>query len=260
MSRLICVTVSFVAVGFTTTGRASDHNGIYAMIESVVIRDAGKPNETAQVGGLFCLAKGTRDYHIPVHGYMFFKLREGKEDVCRKEWADLKRVAGTKQPISFGRRYESNRQPAKLGRIRKLNEKPTKPDSYVLHFGVQKVRRGSIYFPIRNLEYAVTPASPAEGAVLAPGKVTLVANSVAAEDENVKYFFELSVGKRVIASPPITPGKSSVKWTPDFDVKPGESYAWKTWTEAPQKNSGNANPKLLTGPVTTHHFVGKPAK
>lgn len=259
MSRSICLAMSVLLVGVTATAEASDHNGIYALIENVVIRDAGTPNETVQVLGLFSLAKGQREYQLPVHGYMFFKLIEGKEDVCRKEWADLKRVAGTKLPISFARRFERNRDPANLGRIRKLHEKPTKPDTYVLHYGVRKMRRGSTYTPLRNLEYAVTPNSPAEGAGVDPGKLTLVANRVAANNEKVKYFFSVKYDKITVLSPPLTPGKNGVEWTPKFMVGPGQWYIWKTWVEFEQ-STGDSAPRTITGPVTTHRFDGKPAK
>ncbi|MEP6903524.1 MAG: glycoside hydrolase family 3 N-terminal domain-containing protein [Actinomycetota bacterium] len=37
-------------------------------------------------------------------GYLYYSLKQGKEEVCRKEWADLKARAGTDQIIGFGGR------------------------------------------------------------------------------------------------------------------------------------------------------------
>jgi hypothetical protein len=55
--------------------------------------------------------------------------------VCRKEWADLKSVAGTKQLVSFGSRREKP-QPT----LRKADAKPANPDVYPNGWDMNKVR------------------------------------------------------------------------------------------------------------------------
>src|SRR5437879_6045372 len=78
------------AAGNLTT--LSDFVGAYALIDKVVL----EPNDTAperiQVWGAFALAQ-TEDrntYENPRRGYYYYALKSGKEDACRKEWADFK--------------------------------------------------------------------------------------------------------------------------------------------------------------------------
>ena len=71
---------------------ASDFVGVYARIDKVVLEPNSDSPERIQVWGVFALAQpGTADsYSPPTRGYMYFTLVTGKEDVCRKEWTDLK--------------------------------------------------------------------------------------------------------------------------------------------------------------------------
>src|SRR6266550_6236515 len=41
-------------------------------------------------------------------GYLYFKIAPGKEEITRKEWADLKAVAGTGQGIGFAQYWVPN--------------------------------------------------------------------------------------------------------------------------------------------------------
>jgi hypothetical protein len=89
-----------------TTARASDPVGIYAVVDQVVLEPGGAAAERLQVWGAFSLATGRGDeYTTPRRGYLYFAAPRGQEAACRKEWADLKHVAGTGQVIAFGGRY-----------------------------------------------------------------------------------------------------------------------------------------------------------
>jgi hypothetical protein len=115
--------------------RASDPTGIYARIDKVVLEPNDEKPERIQIWGTFAVAKGgtTDDYERPVKGYLYYSLVPGKEDKCRNEWADLKKVAGQDQCVAFASRY------AKQGTIRKADQKPKDPDPYALGRGVVKV-------------------------------------------------------------------------------------------------------------------------
>jgi hypothetical protein len=104
---------------------ASDPIGIYAIVEKVII----EPNEAApqriQVWGAFALAVQPVDsYTAPARGYMYFTLPSGNEATAKKEWADLKSVAGSGQGIAFAARY------GMLGTVRKAGDKIANPDVY----------------------------------------------------------------------------------------------------------------------------------
>jgi hypothetical protein len=133
---------------FTQQTNASDWTGIYARVDKVVFEPNESAPERIQIWGAFALAtKDSRyDYDAAQRGYLYFSVKPGKEEVCRKEWADLKAVAGTGQIVGFGGRN----QPAKL---RKIGDSPATPDVYPVDHGLTKVNdnRGD-YAPIRDLK------------------------------------------------------------------------------------------------------------
>jgi len=148
-SILIAMLVACFALSLLTleTEAYSDWTGVYARVDKVVFEpNAGAP-ERIQIWGAFALAtKNSRnDYDAAERGYLYYSLKPGKEDVCRKEWADLKAIAGTGEIVAFGGRD----QPA---RLRKAKDKATDPDIYPVARGLTKLGdRMSDYQPIREL-------------------------------------------------------------------------------------------------------------
>jgi hypothetical protein len=137
----------------TPAALASDRVGIYALVEKVVLEPADAP-ERIQIWGAFAFAKNGGDqYDTAQRGFIYYKLKPGKEDVCRKEWNDLKAVAGTRQCVGFASRWEDK------GTLRKATDKPEKPDAYPVAWGVAKVR-DSEYPPIKAIK-ALVPERPA---------------------------------------------------------------------------------------------------
>lgn len=90
--------------------RASGPASMYAVLERVTF----EPNETAadriQIWGAFSYVQGTLKSPFltsaPEYGFMYFRMAsnatEAQKQTIRKEWADLKAVAGTGQAIGFG--------------------------------------------------------------------------------------------------------------------------------------------------------------
>ncbi len=128
-------TMTLLAVLVTgAAARASDPVGIYAVIDKVVLTPGDDRPEQAQVWGVFRLAQnGGDNYAPPVRGYLYFRLTPGKEDTARKEWADLKRVAGTGQCVAFASRYGPK------GTVHPANEPPKDAEAYPLAMGLQRV-------------------------------------------------------------------------------------------------------------------------
>ena len=74
--------------------------GIYARIDKVEFGpDETKPR-WVKVYGDFILVKTSARLSDPERGFMYFSLVEGKEELCRLEWADLKALA---KPGAFDR-------------------------------------------------------------------------------------------------------------------------------------------------------------
>src|SRR3954451_2817475 len=86
--------------------RASDPTGIYALVDKVEIEPSEGQPERARVWGVFAVSVGDRgdEYTTPARGYIYFPLPAGKEEVARKEWNDLKKVAGTRTCVAFSSR------------------------------------------------------------------------------------------------------------------------------------------------------------
>jgi hypothetical protein len=145
--RILLYAAALVAL-VAPTARASDPTGIYAFVDRVVFEPSDAAPERIQVWGAFALANrvNRNDYHDAERGYMYFKLRPGEEEICKKEWADLKSVAGTRQIVAFGSRSE---QPE--AKVRKPDAKAENPDVQPKSVGITKVRIHD-YAPINQLE------------------------------------------------------------------------------------------------------------
>jgi len=157
--------LAFGLIAATMSAQASDPVGIYALVDKVVYEPNDKAPERVQIWGAFCLAEGRGDgYAAPKRGYLYYKLNSENADTSKKEWADLKMVAGTQQIVAFANRHKDK------GEIRKSDDKPTTPDAYPLGFGLQKIREnhwnsapvkalkafGSKYASTRSRYYAMS--------------------------------------------------------------------------------------------------------
>jgi len=228
---------------------ASDPVGIYGLVEKVVMEpEQGKP-ERIQVWGVFQLAKANKGdgvyYRQPAYGYLYYRLASGKEDVCRREWADLKEVAGTGQAVAFAGRYEQ------LGRVRKAAEKAEKPDTYPIAEGVEKLSATSGMG--KELRSLPMPVEPTDGVDVPDVPVTLRAHGMADKDrEDVRYVFEISdsAGNKETSEPLKAGERANVAtWKPKMKVKGGEEYTWRVWAVA----------RDWKGPAITATFRGKSA-
>jgi hypothetical protein len=139
--RQILFVVALLTVFLTLSSLApkadafSDWTGVYARVDKVVLEPNANAPERIQIWGAFALAskEDRNSYGSAQRGYLYFTCKPGKEEVCRKEWADLKAIAGTGQVIGFGGRSQPR------PRVRKGEDKPADPDEYPLNFGLVKV-------------------------------------------------------------------------------------------------------------------------
>jgi len=136
-----------VFVASVALAHASDITAVYARVDKVVLEPSPDSPKTIQVWGVFSMAKPNdrNDYLPPARGYLYFKLAHYNQETARKEWADLKAVAGTGQIVGFGGRDDP---PA---RLRKADERPENPDFYSTNIGLQKVSGSTDYPPVRAL-------------------------------------------------------------------------------------------------------------
>lgn len=124
--------------------RASDMVGVYAVVEKVVFEPADAAPQRIQIWGAFALSdqKSGSNYGPAQRGYLYYACPSGQETVCRREWEDLKAVAGKDTGVGFGARYKDT------GRIRKAAEKPALPDVYPIERGVMRLSAGHGSLPV----------------------------------------------------------------------------------------------------------------
>jgi hypothetical protein len=142
--KLLTATL-LASVALASTAQASDPVGLYGIIDRVVLEPSDEKPERVQLWGSFSLSEGRGNtYAAPVAGYLYYTLNPQKPDAARKEWTDLKALAGKVEVIGFASRWEEK------GKVRKADEKPTLPDVYPVAFGLQKMRRPD-YEPVKKL-------------------------------------------------------------------------------------------------------------
>ena len=178
---------TMATVGVSASGRI----GYYGIVERVVFEPSEAAPERIQVWGAFAYVDGGASQGGSVsevkRGYLYFKLRSAFEgftpqsevDLRKREWADLKSVAGTGQAIGFGAwgyiggfgvlqpdtvaarpsfLYERKPAGGELAdlRVRPANEAPSAPATYQTETGIVKLSEtGSHAAIVKQLKAAL---------------------------------------------------------------------------------------------------------
>jgi hypothetical protein len=145
-SRFVTGILAGLAVTAAVALQASDRVAVYAKVDRVVLAPDASAPKTIQVFGVFSVAKpgNPNDYQAPAKGYLYFTLA-GDDALARREWADLKAVAGTGQIVALGNRYSMR------ARVRGEKDAPASPDAYTTDVGLTKIEGRTDYAPIKAL-------------------------------------------------------------------------------------------------------------
>lgn len=116
---------------------ASGPIGVFALVDKVAFEpSSGKP-ERIRISGVFIAAEETPDnstvYSAAQRGYLYLALPKSDEELARREWEDLKSVAGTRQVVGFGASWGPK------VRVRKPDEDAKPPGEYPMGNGVVKI-------------------------------------------------------------------------------------------------------------------------
>jgi hypothetical protein len=125
---------------------ASGPLGVYALVDKVTFEPNAEKPERIRISGVFIAAKETPDnstvYGEPQRGYLYLALPRDKADVAqrelndalaRREWSDLKSLAGTRQVVGFGTSWFNRVH------VRKADEDAKNPDVYPMGNGLVKM-------------------------------------------------------------------------------------------------------------------------
>ena len=137
------------AVVAASEPRVSGQSGVYAVVEKVVFEPPTGLPDRIQIWGAFAVMERIGErftayvYRKPERGYMYFQLPSIRQDEiqnARREWNDLKSVAGTKQAVAFG--YWDNYKGDKMPAVRNAEVSPDRPDAYRTEMGLTKLNAG----------------------------------------------------------------------------------------------------------------------
>jgi len=138
MKSIICPAAAVLTITLCLgVVNASGPIGVYALVDKVAFEPSSNKPDRIRISGVFIAAEETPDnsivYSAPQRGYLYFGLPKGNEQLARREWADLKSVAGTRQVVGFGSGWETK------VRVRKPNEEAKLPGDYPLGNGLVKI-------------------------------------------------------------------------------------------------------------------------
>lgn len=135
MKSIVCSAAAVLAIMLCLgVVKASGPIAVYALVDKVALEPNADKPERIRILGVFITAEERSDvYSAPQRGYLYFASPRGKDEVARREWADLKSVAGTRQVVGLGSSWG-----AKV-RLRKPDEEAKSPDDYPLGNGLIKI-------------------------------------------------------------------------------------------------------------------------
>jgi len=158
--------IVLLTVMYTSGLMAEGPAGVYAMVQKVVLEPSDAAPVTIQVWGVFVWVDGglktPGPINLPRRGYMYFKLPAGATEAAaaKKQWAEIKAVAGTSQIIAFGDwtyagpfedLYIPMAGDKEDVRVRKQGEAPAKPITYPIKTGLVKIANDATHESLNTL-------------------------------------------------------------------------------------------------------------
>src|SRR5713226_2740826 len=102
---LISVTVALLLLLISTSVIAKNATiAIYAVIDAVTFEPDGPLPNFIRISGVFVVPVpiSSGQYKSPQRGYLYFRIPPGMEQATRKDWNELKTLAGTGRAVGFG--------------------------------------------------------------------------------------------------------------------------------------------------------------
>jgi hypothetical protein len=123
MKKTATVTALVIVMALSTQAQAGGPPPVCMVVDKVVLEPDEKAPTRIQIWGTFIFCKNNASYDRPVSGYLYYKAGSGKEEVCRKQWAKLQKLAADKHIVAFG----FCGHPKVDGHLRKAGQEPSSP-------------------------------------------------------------------------------------------------------------------------------------
>jgi hypothetical protein len=101
--RILLLVVAVTAMlGYTAFAKGGSI-GIYAIVDKVVLEPDEANPERIRIWGTFIVPvrRSSGAHQRPQRGYLYYSLPTGREEVVKREWLELKSVAGTGRAVGF---------------------------------------------------------------------------------------------------------------------------------------------------------------
>jgi hypothetical protein len=124
--------------------------GIYGIVDKVVFEPDESSPERIQIWGLFAIPVPISSglYQAPQRGVLYFSIPPDRKEIVRKEWVELKRLAGSGQILGFTGYWvpnpsdpQGNPHTSLVVHVHK-NGLLGLPDAYPLGIGVLRIDKG----------------------------------------------------------------------------------------------------------------------
>jgi hypothetical protein len=93
----------FAALAWRQPAYASGPVSVYSLVDQVSFEPNAENQQRIRISGVFITALDqTGKYSAPQRGTLYLALPAHDPELARREWADLKSVAGTRQVIGIG--------------------------------------------------------------------------------------------------------------------------------------------------------------
>src|SRR6266851_4702245 len=104
MKPLLVFVAMVVVFSLATAAFAKNGTiGIYAVVDQVTFEPDGPSANLVRISGLFGVPvpMSSGEYRTPQRGYLYFRISPVMEAAIRKDWSELKAIAGTGQTVGF---------------------------------------------------------------------------------------------------------------------------------------------------------------
>jgi hypothetical protein len=100
---LLFATFFLLLLAATVAAAKSNSIGIYSVVDEVKFDQDGPSPHLVRISGVFIVPRqmSSGEYQTPQRGYLYFRVSPGAEPAARKDWTQLKAVAGTGQVVGF---------------------------------------------------------------------------------------------------------------------------------------------------------------
>jgi len=110
IGSIVVILIGVALVSAPMKLKASASIGIFAIVEKVVFEPGDHDQQRVKIWGAFAVPqpKSGGQYLRAQRGYLYFSTVPERDATVKKEWADLKSIAGTGQAIGFGQYWIAN--------------------------------------------------------------------------------------------------------------------------------------------------------